>query len=346
MTTLHDLPTPCLLLDLDILKRLAERNLAQVCLSVTTLDMKLARAMEPRAASPLKRLAAVTELARAGVAEEAYVFDPATTRRNLDGADLAQALRTLGAVVRAGGWRRGLKEGASLAAAGRDFGARDVYSLHVVAAASSAAALDADLAGARGIAAEHGGAEIPASMPRASRADLFPPVNGVLGPEGQRWAALNAKVAHSDALELVAAGEAILGRHAAGFAAAGVTTSRLLIALGNHSFSYEPVFHWRDAWLPVHRRVPEPHHLAKLAEPPADPVARELVHRARTELVELFAARGAASNQLGRTYPYFDRLRPDTAALLAAIKHAVDPNGFLNPGALGLPAGSEARTPR
>jgi DNA repair photolyase len=53
--------------DLDILKRLAERNLVHVCLSITTLDMKLARAMEPRAASPLKRLAAVTELARAGI---------------------------------------------------------------------------------------------------------------------------------------------------------------------------------------------------------------------------------------------------------------------------------------
>jgi DNA repair photolyase len=53
--------------DLDILARLAERNLVHVCLSITTLDMKLARVMEPRAASPLKRLAAVTELAKAGI---------------------------------------------------------------------------------------------------------------------------------------------------------------------------------------------------------------------------------------------------------------------------------------
>lgn len=53
--------------DLDILQRLAARNLVHVCLSVTTLDLKLARAMEPRAASPLKRLEAVAALARAGV---------------------------------------------------------------------------------------------------------------------------------------------------------------------------------------------------------------------------------------------------------------------------------------
>jgi DNA repair photolyase len=53
--------------DLDILTRLAARNLVHVCLSVTTLDLKLARVMEPRAASPLKRLEAISVLARAGV---------------------------------------------------------------------------------------------------------------------------------------------------------------------------------------------------------------------------------------------------------------------------------------
>ncbi len=53
--------------DLDILTRMASRNLVHVCLSVTTVDAKLARAMEPRAAAPLRRLGAVQELARAGV---------------------------------------------------------------------------------------------------------------------------------------------------------------------------------------------------------------------------------------------------------------------------------------
>ncbi|MCK8787796.1 PA0069 family radical SAM protein [Roseomonas sp. NAR14] len=53
--------------DLDILRRLAERNLVHVCLSVTTLDPVLARRMEPRAAAPLRRLAAIGALAAAGV---------------------------------------------------------------------------------------------------------------------------------------------------------------------------------------------------------------------------------------------------------------------------------------
>ena len=53
--------------DLDILARMAERNLAKVALSVTTLDPELARKMEPRAAAPLRRLETLRALAQAGV---------------------------------------------------------------------------------------------------------------------------------------------------------------------------------------------------------------------------------------------------------------------------------------
>jgi DNA repair photolyase len=53
--------------DADILARMAARNLARVHISVTTLDPNLARAMEPRAASPTRRLAAISELTQAGI---------------------------------------------------------------------------------------------------------------------------------------------------------------------------------------------------------------------------------------------------------------------------------------
>lgn len=53
--------------DLDILARMAERGLAKVALSVTTLDIALARGMEPRAATPGRRLEAIRQLAAAGV---------------------------------------------------------------------------------------------------------------------------------------------------------------------------------------------------------------------------------------------------------------------------------------
>jgi DNA repair photolyase len=53
--------------DVDILSRMAARGLAKVALSVTTLDRRIARAMEPRAVTPSKRLEAIRGLAEAGV---------------------------------------------------------------------------------------------------------------------------------------------------------------------------------------------------------------------------------------------------------------------------------------
>jgi DNA repair photolyase len=53
--------------DLDILSRMAARKLAKVALSVTTLDPALARIMEPRAATPARRLDALRQLTLAGI---------------------------------------------------------------------------------------------------------------------------------------------------------------------------------------------------------------------------------------------------------------------------------------
>ncbi len=53
--------------DLDILSDMARRGLAKVALSVTTLDAKLARVMEPRASTPSRRLEAMKLLSSAGV---------------------------------------------------------------------------------------------------------------------------------------------------------------------------------------------------------------------------------------------------------------------------------------
>src|SRR6266702_3734612 len=53
--------------DVDILSRMAERNLVKVALSVTTLDAELARTMEPRAATPARRLETLRRLSAAGI---------------------------------------------------------------------------------------------------------------------------------------------------------------------------------------------------------------------------------------------------------------------------------------
>lgn len=53
--------------DLDLLTELAQRNLVAVAISVTTLDPRLSGKLEPRAAAPAKRLAALGKLVVAGI---------------------------------------------------------------------------------------------------------------------------------------------------------------------------------------------------------------------------------------------------------------------------------------
>ncbi len=53
--------------DIDILADMAREKLAVVTISVTTLDRELARKMEPRAATPERRLETIAALAKAGI---------------------------------------------------------------------------------------------------------------------------------------------------------------------------------------------------------------------------------------------------------------------------------------
>jgi DNA repair photolyase len=56
-----------ILRDIDVLSRMAERGLVKVRMSLTTLDRTLSRSMEPRAATPSRRLAAMRALNDAGI---------------------------------------------------------------------------------------------------------------------------------------------------------------------------------------------------------------------------------------------------------------------------------------
>ena len=84
--------------DLDILTELAEKKLVRVSLSVTTLDRKLARTMEPRASTPSRRLEAIRALSEAGIPTSVMVAPmiPALNdhelERILDSAKAAGAL--------------------------------------------------------------------------------------------------------------------------------------------------------------------------------------------------------------------------------------------------------------
>lgn len=72
--------------DRELLASLAERGLVRVMFSVTTLETRLAQTLEPRASSPAARLAAMRELAAAGIPVGVMVSPviPALTDRELE----------------------------------------------------------------------------------------------------------------------------------------------------------------------------------------------------------------------------------------------------------------------
>ena len=40
--------------------------------------------------------------------------------------------------------------------------------------------------------------------------------------------------------------------------------------------------------------------------------------------------------QVGKDYPYLETRRPEVRAFVEGLKNTVDPDGLMNPGALGL----------
>lgn len=84
--------------DMDILSRMASKGLAKVAISITSLDRKLSRAMEPRAATPGLRLKAMRDLSAAGIPVSVMVapvipaLNDHEVERVLDSAHAAGAL--------------------------------------------------------------------------------------------------------------------------------------------------------------------------------------------------------------------------------------------------------------
>src|SRR5215510_5015194 len=85
-----------ILRDLDILARMAERNLVKVALSVTTLDAKLARKMEPRAATPMRRLETMRRLSQAGVPATVMVAPVIPALNDMEIERILEAASTAG----------------------------------------------------------------------------------------------------------------------------------------------------------------------------------------------------------------------------------------------------------
>lgn len=280
----------------------------------------------------------MADVAREGLASECFAFDPGLQAVRMKRVSLAEDARALGRVIKSsGGLLAGLKEGAKVVLAGRNFLAEGGFSVHLGVDGRDAGDADSRAARIRTLAAGRA-REVENTIPKVMRANPFMEVNSMLGPGGERWVPVHGIVPLSEGTDLYASCEAVFARHATDLQRFDIDHGYLSCTVGGTAVLLEPVFYWPDERLAFHERVLDAGYLAKLPRFAANPAARACVAQLRGELADLFAARGAASFQVGKFYRYRASLDPATLATLDALKRQLDPQGLMNPGALGFPA--------
>ena len=227
-----------------------------------------------------------------------------------------------------------------MALAGRTFLSEADFNLHFVTEGHSKAGVEEARRRLAAICEREGGKAVEPTIPKVIRANPFTPLNTMIGPNAERWVPVHGIVPHSKAVACWAAIEAYFASLKDRFEAEGVTTGTLITTLGETGFLIEPVFLWPDALFALHEESVEAGYLKKLERRPANPAATALVGQARAGVVDIFTRHCGVHFQIGRTYPFAKTRRPETLALLRSIKAALDPDGIVNPGVLGLGGGS------
>lgn len=281
-------------------------------------------------------LAALSEIARAGIAGECYLWDPYFVKQMSNASQgLAEDLKFLGGVVKSGGWR-GVLNGAKLATGGRAALSGDYHVLNVTVDDFSSAGAEAKLDAITAIAARYGGRALTPAAPMAMRGTPFIDFNTPERRAPRRNLPTNGLIAHSVAPTALADLRAVIDAEKSGLQAVGAEAGLICFAVGMQAVCIEPITYWDDPEHFLHDRAAETSDVAALAGYADRPDATKASLAMRAKFASVFARHGAAHVQIGKSYPWLATRLPGVAALVRDFKAAVDPRGLVNPGSLGL----------
>jgi FAD/FMN-containing dehydrogenase len=281
-------------------------------------------------------LDALMETAPLGVVAQNFALDPRQQKTALTQMESTDPIEAAWSVFKSA---RSPVDGAfqvlRMGIAGRSFLKNAVYSAHFSTEGVSDAEAREKLAAVRKVLSRHG-AEVANSIPTYFNANPFMQLTPILGPNGERWKPTHGVLPFSRVREHHADFEAMLAEYRPRMEQHKVQLTRMLMFFSTNAFIYEPTFLWEDEQSIYHRRVYPPELLARKPRHAANPEGRALVKEIKGRIQALCIKNGASHMQIGKDYPYLRTRKPAVRGLVQDLKKLLDPNGLMNPGALGL----------
>jgi len=268
------------------------------------------------------------------LSSEMIAMDAEVARQNAGTPNLVEDAKAMWRVGKsAGNPIAGLGRMARVALGGRGFLDKAHYTAHFVIEGRDGADLASRMKAIRGFA--KGGDEIVNTVPLMTRASPFPELP-VTHPDGRRMLPIHGifptmalGAFHRDYLSLKA-------RYEQAMEDANVTIAEFFASIAGIGLLYEPVFYWPDARFEYHDRMTPDYLAGGLQDYPENIAARDLVNEMTGAIVELMRKHGSGHFQIGRLYPCLTEREKSSGKFLRSIKRELDPDGIINPGALGL----------
>lgn len=273
--------------------------------------------------------------AREGLPTEAFGFDSTVMKVFTGGQGLAQDLKTLWAVGSAG---RNVFAGAwqmmKIAMAGKRFIDKAEYTAHFVCEARDMREMKTHLQGLRDAVGPHGN-EIVNTVPAVVRAYPFPPFS-LMGPVGERWLAMHGIMPFSRIGEFKEKIDAVYERYGSQMEQHKIIKAAMFTTIATNAFLFEPVFYWEDSRAAFIDRHTDPEMLKKMTDFEPNEEGRKIVSEMKQAIIDCIYQCGGAHMQIGKSYPYTRERDAGAMGMVKSLKAHVDPNGLMNPGALGL----------